>query len=344
MVPTGQGQGSSRRFSIPTRANLNGSVRVDNYDSVVKRVSTNILQTGRAARNPPVIGIIAALGDYTVLAPVLAAEGRTVMLDERSAIAALRDESIDLLIVAPRHDWWAECATIADLQAEATRAEATVLAMVPRGDAVALALAFDSGVADCVAYPFDAPEVAVRVQALMRRKAIADRRRVAADEVRRLALTDPLTGLWNRHFFDTDLVAQIERATASGRRLSLLMIDIDRFKPINDRHGHAIGDKVLRTVSARLGSGIRTGDTLARFGGDELVLVMPDTGIEVASLAGERLRGLVAAATDLPFGVTVSIGVAELGFDEPALSLLARADKALYAAKLGGRDQVAAAS
>lgn len=307
-------------------------------------MSTKVLKATRPTRNPPIIGVIAALGDYTMLAPVLAADARTVMLDERSAIAALRDDSIDILIIAPRHDWWAECATIADVQAEATRAEATVLAMVPRGDAVALALAFDSGVADCVAYPFDPPEVAVRVQALLRRKAIADRRRVAAEEVRRLALTDPLTRLWNRHFFDTDLVAQIERATASGRRLSLLMIDIDRFKPINDRHGHAIGDNVLRAVAARLSSGIRTGDTLARYGGDELVLVMPDTGIEVASLAGERLRALVAATTEVPFGVTISIGVAELGFDEPALSLLTRADKALYAAKLGGRDQVAAAS
>ena len=266
------------------------------------------------------------------------------MLDERSAIAALREDGLDLLIIAPRFDWWAECAAVTDLHAEAARSHATVLAMVPAGDAAALALAFDSGVADCVAYPFDPAEVAVRVAALLRRKQVADRRRAAAAEIRRLALTDPLTGLWNRHFFDTDLAAQIDRAMASGRTLSLLMIDIDAFKPINDRHGHVIGDKVLRAVATRLAGGIRGGDTLARFGGDELVLVMPDTPLDIASRAAERLRALVAATTEVPFAVTISIGVAELGFDEPAASLLARADKALYAAKSAGRDRIAAAS
>ncbi len=266
------------------------------------------------------------------------------MLDDRGAIAAMRDAGLDLLILAPRNDWWSEVATVSELQAEAVRTRVPALAMVPAGDAAALALAFDSGVADCVAYPFNPAEVAVRAQALLRRKRVAERRRAAAAEVRRLALTDPLTGLWNRHFFDAELLAAIERATASGRALSVLMIDIDRFKPINDRHGHVIGDRVLRAVATRLSNGIRAGDTLARFGGDELVMIMPDTALDIAARAAERLRRLVAATTEVPFAVTISIGVAELGFDETAASLLGRADKALYAAKSDGRDRVAAAS
>ncbi len=293
----------------------------------------------------PAVGIVATLRDYSALAPVLSTDARTVLLDERSAIAAVREHAIDLLVLVPRHDWWAERPAMAILEAEATRAHVAVLAMVPRGDAVALALAFDGGVADCVAYPFDLDELGVRVRTLLRRKRAADRAREAADEVRRLAMTDPVTGLWNRHFLDTDLAAKIAAAHASVRPLSLLMIDVDRFKPINDRHGHAAGDTVLRSIATRLLGGIRSGDTLARFGGDELALVMPDTGLELATGAAERLRAVVAAPTpEVPFGVTISIGVAQLAFDEPAAALLARADKALYTAKFEGRNRVAAAS
>ncbi len=292
----------------------------------------------------PTVGIVATLRDYSALAPALSGEARTIMLDERSAIATVRDRSIDLLILVPRHDWWAERPTMAVLEAEAARAHVGVLAMVPRGDTVALALAFDAGVADCAAHPADLDELAVRVRALLRRKQAADRARLDAEEVRRLALTDPVTGLWNRHYLEADLDAKIAAAHAAGRPLSLLMIDIDRFKPINDRHGHAAGDTVLRSIATRLLGGIRSGDTLGRFGGDELAVIMPETGLELATGAAERLRAVVAApCPDVPFGVTISIGVAQLGFDEPAAVLLANADKALYAAKFEGRNRVAAA-
>lgn len=300
---------------------------------------------GRSADDAPLIGIIAALTDYAAMAAVLAGDCRTTMLDERSAIAAIRDGRIDLLLLSPRSDWWAEIGGVADLQVEAVRGHVTTLALVPRGDAAALAHAFDSGVADCAGYPLDAAEVAVRVRALLRRKHIADRLRADAAEVRRLAVTCPVTGLWNRHHLDTDLAAKIGAATAGAVPLSLMMIDIDRFKPINDRHGHAIGDKVLRAVAMRLGAGIRARDTLARFGGDELALVMPETGLETACLVAERLRALVAdGTTEVPFTVTISIGVAELRYDESATELLTRADAALYAAKVDGRNRVAAAA
>ena len=266
------------------------------------------------------------------------------MLDERSAIPALRRGEIDLLIVAPRFQWWDERAAIEEITAEATRAEIAVLALVPAGDSDALRLAFDIGVADCAAHPVDADEAAVRVAALLHRKTTADRLRAEAAAVRRLALTDPVTGLWNRHYLDTELAARIEAALAAARPLSVLMIDIDRFKLINDRHGHTIGDQVLHAVAARLAGGIRGNDILARFGGDELVIVMPDTDIVAAAIVAERLRQRVADAPTVPFQITISVGVAELGFDEPSSSVLARADKALYQAKIAGRNQVAAAS
>lgn len=290
------------------------------------------------------IGIIANLRDYAGLSAALADQARTLMLDERNAFAAIREGRIKMLILSPRNDWWAEFESFPDYQVEAQRAGVVMLAMVPRGDAAALAAAFDRGVADCAAYPFDAAEVVVRVRALLRRQAAADRRRADAAAVRQMALTDPVTGLWNRHYLDTELPKNIAVASASARPLSLMMIDIDRFKPINDRHGHAIGDKVLRSVATRLAGGIRSGDTLARYGGDELALIMPDTGLAVATGVAERLRSLIADGIEVPFSVTISIGVAELAFDEPAEMLITRADKALYAAKLDGRDRVAAAS
>lgn len=292
----------------------------------------------------PKIGIIAANDDFAALSVALAEDGCARLLDESSAIAAARAGELDLLIVSPRVDWWTEAAGIAAFKAELIRLRLVVLAMVPQHDAGALAFAFDSNVADFTAYPFDPAEVAVRVRILLRRKAAADRLRRETEYVRRIALTDPVTGLWNRHYLDKSLAREIEAADGASRPLSLLMIDIDRFKPINDRFGHAIGDKVLRAVALRLTSGIRGNDTLARFGGDEIALIMPDTALAVAHAVAERLCELVAdGTTEVPFAVTVSIGVAELEPNGTAMSLLAYADKALYAAKRSGRNAVAAA-
>lgn len=294
----------------------------------------------------PRIGILASRPDHAMMAAVLAAEGRTTMLDERGAVAAIRGRTIDLLIVAPRGHWWTDLVKLSHLDAEIRQANDNlmVLAMVPHGDAVALAAAFDSGVADCASYPPDVAEVVVRARALLRRKAVGDRRRADADVVRHLAMTDPVTGLWNRHHLDRELAAMVGRARAGARSLAVLMIDIDGFKPINDRYGHAIGDKVLRSVATRLAGGIRHGDTLARYGGDELALIMPDTGVAEATGVAERLRGLVADGIEVPFVVTISVGAAELGLGESATMLLTRADRALYAAKFDGRNRVAAAS
>ena len=228
------------------------------------------------------IEVIATPDDYALLARVLADLGTIVPLDESSAIVAVRAEEIALIIIAPQLEWHTGSPMFASLKAEMALHPVAVFAMVPRGDTAALAEAFDSGASDCADYPIEAEEVRIRIRSLLQRKAIADQLCLDAAEVRRIAHTDPVTGLWNRHYLDRELAARIAHAGGPGRQLSLLMIDIDRFKPINDRDGHAIGDKVLRAVANRLTSGIRDMDTLARFGGDELVLVMPNTGLYVA--------------------------------------------------------------
>lgn len=290
------------------------------------------------------IGIIARPADYALLSRILATEGPMIaIVDAAGAADSVNDYG--LLVVAPTDAFDIDDLAFDALQAAMARHPVPVFALVARGDPAAMSRAFGNGASDCAGYPIDPDEVRIRVRALIRRKEIDDRLRADAEEVRRIAHTDPVTGLWNRHYFDVDLVAKITRAAALGRPLSLCMIDIDRFKPINDRHGHAIGDKVLRAVATRLSGGIREIDTLARFGGDELALVMPDTTIDTASAVAERLRSLVAeGTTDVPFGVTISIGVAELDLEEPALSLVAKADAALYCAKVGGRNRIAEAS
>lgn len=290
------------------------------------------------------IGVIAGAEDFALLEASLVGEGAVVRLDYAAAEAAVRAQELSVLIVAPLIDWWEGLPEIAGVQAEAARYPVMVFALVPRGDSIALALAFDRGVADCGIYPIEPDEVRIRVRALMKRRANAARLRAEAVEIRRIAHTDPVTGVWNRHYLDAELAAAITRATTTALPLAVLMIDIDGFKPINDRHGHAIGDRVLHGIAARLGANIRGVDTLARFGGDELVLVMPDIGVDVARTVAERLRLLVAdGVAGLNSGVTVSIGVAELKTGEDAEALLARADAALYAAKVGGRNQVAEA-
>lgn len=290
------------------------------------------------------IGLIGTQADCDRLRQLLQGDGEVERLDAATAAAAVRDNHLGLLIMSPVGEWWAGLDDLAGLQAEAARHPIMVLALVPRGDSAALAHAFECGVADCAAYPIDDGEITVRVRALLRRKDTADRLRAEAVEARRLAHVDPVTGLWNRHYLDAELGAAIAKAQTELSPLTLLMIDIDGFKPINDHHGHATGDRVLQAIGARLNANVRSLDTVARFGGDEMVVIMPDVSLEAARSIAERLRAMIAdTAITVPMGITVSIGLAEMIDGDDALTLLARADDALYAAKLAGRNRVEAA-
>jgi diguanylate cyclase (GGDEF)-like protein/PAS domain S-box-containing protein len=153
-----------------------------------------------------------------------------------------------------------------------------------------------------------------------------------------LATTDPLTGLANHRAFRERLLAECARVERTGGPLALVMIDLDRFKRINDTHGHQAGDEVLRGVARRLASCARRGDVPARVGGEELAWLLPDTGLDAAVEAAERLRLAIRGVPFRAVGrVTASLGVAVLGPDGPD-DLVRRADLALYRAKEGGRD------
>lgn len=199
--------------------------------------------------------------------------------------------------------------------------------------------------------------VQARTGALRRQRArleaeIADRTRdlVAANaRLDMLASTDPLTGLLNRRRFMELAAAEQLRAGRHQRPLSLLLIDLDHFKRVNDQYGHRMGDAVLRTAAAILSGAIRGSDLAARFGGEELVLLLPETDLAGAAGMAERLRQAFAAATTSLDGsdvrVTASLGVAAWrGPTESLDALIHRADQALYAAKHAGRDKVMVAA
>jgi diguanylate cyclase (GGDEF)-like protein len=163
--------------------------------------------------------------------------------------------------------------------------------------------------------------------------------RLAADEVTRLASIDPLTGLFNRRYFDTRLEAELQRARRNGEPLTLLMVDIDNFKRINDDHGHMVGDRLLRCVADRLRRGVRIFDVCARYGGDEFAILMPSSNVDTAVLVADRIRASVGGhCAHGTAGVTVSIGVAHS--DGRESELLSIADRALLEAKALGKNMV----
>ena len=163
----------------------------------------------------------------------------------------------------------------------------------------------------------------------------------ANDELHRLATTDRLTGMWNRAYFEEVAAQETARAARYGEPLSLLLFDIDYFKVINDTHGHLIGDQVLIALTRRVGEHLRANDVLARWGGEEFVVMLPHCAAAEALRVAEKLRALVQAQPFALVGqVTASFGVADFRPTDNLDTWLKRADDALYAAKAAGRNQV----
>lgn len=201
------------------------------------------------------------------------------------------------------------------------------------------------GVNDYLTRPVDRNELVARVRAQIKRKRFADAMRETVYASMEAAIVDPLTGVNNRRYLDSHLAAMLAQASAQRKPVSVMLLDIDHFKRVNDTHGHEAGDAVLRGFSARVKSTIRGADLLARMGGEEFVVAMPDTTVEVAWKVAERLREAVAATPfavrdDLTIPITVSVGVATREEGADADDLLRRADRALYRSKSDGRNRV----
>ena len=204
----------------------------------------------------------------------------------------------------------------------------------------------DLGVNDFIMRPVERNELAARVRTQLRRHRYAAELRQSVTNTMALAVTDELTGLYNRRYFDRHLSLMLDKAREQDRDMAVMLIDMDFFKSVNDNHGHDIGDAVLKEFAIRLKRNIRGVDLACRFGGEEFVVLMPDTDYRQAQGVAERVRMSVAergfdTAEMQPLTVTVSVGVAlnEHELDTPEM-ILKRADVALYRAKREGRNRV----
>ncbi|MBO6542498.1 MAG: PleD family two-component system response regulator [Alphaproteobacteria bacterium] len=231
--------------------------------------------------------------------------------------------------------------------AEATR-QTPILAMVEEGDTERLVRALDMGVCDYLTRPVDRLELLARCGTQLRRKRYQDQLKTNFKRSMEMAVTDPLTGLYNRRYMTTHLASLMEEGAHSGRPLALMILDIDHFKAVNDTHGHAAGDEVLKEFARRVTNNVRGIDLACRLGGEEFVVVMPDTDAETALTIAERLRNRIAERAfpvdeETRLSVTVSIGLAgAIWPDDTNDALMERADQALYKAKRDGRNRVIA--
>lgn len=271
----------------------------------------------------------------------------THIADPQEALFRAAESDFELAIVSLSlrgFDGLRLCSQIRSL--ERTRHLPLLVMADPHADAQVLR-GLDLGVNDYIMRPLDRNELVARARTQIRRCRYTMQLRDNFQNSVELAVKDPLTGLHNRRYMQSHLGVLLKQAMQRDDALSLLIIDIDHFKAINDTHGHDAGDEVLRDFGARLRKNMRGIDLICRFGGEEFVVVMPETPMPVALTVAERLRTRIAGAPFRIRGgqetleVTISIGVAAAGQDDAPDAVLKRADEALYAAKREGRNRVA---
>jgi two-component system cell cycle response regulator len=281
---------------------------------------------------------------------MLVAGGHTVVEAARGAdaLALCRERQPDVVLLdveMPEMSGWD---VLAAMKADPATSDVPVVFLTGRSDTADMVDGLRLGAHDYLRKPCEPTELLARVQAAARVKRLQDELRQRNQELDLLSRTDALTGLRNRRHVEEYLERLVSLARRHAEPMAVLVVDIDRFKSVNDRHGHEAGDAVLREVAGRMVGSVRLEDMVGRWGGEEFLVVLPNTAAEGAAELAERLRQVVAdQPCRLPDGgalpVTISIGCAASLMDDAA-TLVRAADAALYQAKESGRNRVVVAA
>lgn len=271
-----------------------------------------------------------------------------VEADPQKALFRGVEEPFDLVIVSlalSGYDALRLCSQFRSL--DRTRNLPLIILTAPQ-DRGRVPRAFDLGVNDYVMAPVEANELKARVRTQLRRKLYADALRENVHASLQAAVVDTLTGLHNRRYFDSNAAAALEEAANRGKPFCLMALDIDHFKRINDTYGHEAGDQILKAFAARVRRVVRGRDIICRTGGEEFVIVMPETSLDIARKVAERVRRTIEAEPftytpdAAPIPVTTSVGLADRQHGDTLDALMKRADTALYQSKQDGRNRVTA--
>ena len=270
--------------------------------------------------------------------------------DENEAERA-REKNYDLVIVSLNMQSVDGLRICSKLRSYDETRHVPILVLVEEDDTRLLVRALEMGVNDYLITPSDKLEMMARVRTQLKRKRFADRLRENLHLSMRLATTDAVTGLYNRHYMASHLDTLVKGLADTSKKLSVALLDIDHFKQVNDTYGHKAGDDVLHDFADRVARNVRGVDLAARYGGEEFVVIMPETGTDQAEIIAERLREAIAeepftiSGSDDKLEITVSIGLACCDATTKSSSeILEKADQALYRAKDQGRNQVSVAA
>lgn len=311
------------------------------------------------ARQTSTLALVSTRGDMALklrhnLAPLLREKIAIVRPNEVLNHGEV-EENVDLFLIdAEGADYERAQRLLTELRCRASTRNAGICLMIDPHHARNASIAFDLGANEVIDSTMSAQEISLRLRLILRRKNRADVARLRLHDGLRLAAIDPLTGLFNRRY----ALAQLDRisrtAQHTGEGFAILIADLDHFKSVNDQHGHRIGDMVLIEAARRLGSNLRANDLIARVGGEEFLIVLPNTNRETAHVIAQRLCARINC-TPLAFveqhavSITVSIGVSLWRPDhvlhaakapEMAAHIIERADRALLASKAAGRNMV----
>jgi len=272
-------------------------------------------------------------------------EGYVVVeaVDGLAAVQQCRDDPPDVVLLDVEMPGLDGYQVLAELKADPALRDIPVVFLTSRGEMDDVVAGLRGGAHDYLRKPFESPELLARVAAATKVKHLQDQLRQRNAELDQLSRTDMLTGMYNRRHLEQELERLHNDATRHRSPLSVLLLDLDHFKHVNDTYGHPAGDDVLQEFARRVSAELRAGDIGGRWGGEEFLIIMPRTALADASALAERIRSVTAAAPVVSAGasivITVSGGCA-VGPGESPARLVQAADSCLYRAKEEGRDRI----